>query len=77
MAAPGTRNPELLRECSLLGGMCVEGTMTRQVAERLMILACKYNGLLAEDGLKQCRDTIRSGLEDGIRYWGLPLGGDG
>jgi hypothetical protein len=37
------------------------------------MLACKHNRLLAEDGEKQCRATIMSGLEAGIAYWSLPL----
>ena len=32
-----------------------------------MLRACKANGLLGEDGEKQCRDTLRSGIEAGMR----------
>jgi hypothetical protein len=73
MAKRGERNPTLWEMADLCGGMIVEGSITRSGAEAMLMLACKHNGLLAEDGEKKCRATIRSGLEAGIAYWSLPL----
>jgi hypothetical protein len=72
-AEPGERNPTLWEMADLLGGMVVEGSVSRLMAERGLMLACKHNGLLDEDGRKQCLATIKSGLEAGIAYWSLPL----
>ena len=57
----------------LFGGMVVEGSILRWEAEKLLMLACKHNGLWAEDGAAKCRATIKSGLNHGIEYWSLPL----
>jgi hypothetical protein len=73
MAKRGTRNPELNKMAGLFGGMVVEGSILRWEAEKLLMLACKHNGLLAEDGAAKCKATIKSGLDHGIEYWGLPL----
>jgi hypothetical protein len=74
-AKPGTRNPELNKMAGLLGGMVVEGSVSRRAAEQMLMLACKHNGLLAEDGAAKCKATIKSGLDHGIEYWGRALEG--
>jgi hypothetical protein len=62
----GNRNNLLHWAACRFGNMVGEGKMTRHVAEHLLISAAKTCGLWREDGERQCRATINSGLDVGI-----------
>ena len=66
-AQPGNRNAMLNWAAFQMGLMVVEGLLKRQVAEAVLCSAAHSNGLWREDGREQCRATIRSGLEAGIK----------
>lgn len=65
-ATSGNRNNLLHWAACRFGNMIGEGKMTRHVAEHLLISAAKTCGVWREDGERQCRATINSGLDVGI-----------
>src|SRR5262249_11936077 len=65
---PGNRNALLNWTAYTFGRILVEGHFrTRRDAETLLRGAAWINGLWQEDGAEQCRATIKSGLDAGIR----------
>jgi hypothetical protein len=64
----GGRRNHLLNVLSYkLGRLIVRGWIGRDQVEDYLLAACEANGLLAEDGRRQCRATIASGIEAGMR----------
>jgi bifunctional DNA primase/polymerase-like protein/uncharacterized protein DUF3987 len=61
----GNRNNALNGIAFRLGRLVARGWLSASDVESMLMNACASNGLLQEDGQKQCRDTIRSGLEAG------------
>ena len=63
------RVPESFAECAGVqdGQVDCKGLDRAGRVEEYLLRACKANGLLGEDGEKQCRDTLRSGIEAGMR----------
>ena len=65
---PGNRNALLNWTAYTFGRILVEGFIkTRRDAEWLLRSGAWINGLWQEDGAEQCRATIKSGLDAGIR----------
>jgi len=61
----GNRNATLNAIAYRLGRMVARKWLAESEIESALIDACAANGLLNDDGHKQCRDTIRSGLKGG------------
>jgi hypothetical protein len=59
----GTRNPELFRAACNLGKYKHHGVLPEGEIVSALMGACASNGLLKEDGQRQCLQTINSGLE--------------
>ncbi len=66
-APKGKRNPQLNDSSLKLGHYVGGGELDEKRVIDVMMEACARSGLLADDGKKQCLDTIRSGLEAGKR----------
>ena len=65
---PGNRNALLNWTAYIFGRILVEGFIkTRRDAEALLRSAAWINGLWREDGAAQCKATIKSGLDAGVR----------
>lgn len=56
-----------------LGRMIAAGWIDRTTVESHLEHACGSNGLWKEDGPNQCRATIRSGIDSGIKAGSPPL----
>jgi hypothetical protein len=69
--AQGNRNAVLNWAAYQFGGMIVERIVVRKVAEALLVQAAKANGLWRDDGEARCWATINSGIEAGIRDYGV------
>jgi hypothetical protein len=50
-----------------MGRLIVRRWLWRPLAEESLLEACGANGLLEEDGKKQCEDSIASGIEAGMQ----------
>lgn len=64
---PGNRNDTLNRAAFALGPLVVAGLLDRAEVEARLYAASVENGLVADDGERAVRATIRSGLDAGIR----------
>lgn len=66
LAAPlHSRNDTLYREALKLGSLVADGHVSVGEVERDLMQACLHNGLVQEDGERQCMRTIKSGLDTG------------
>jgi hypothetical protein len=63
----GCRNHLLNVLAYKMGRLVVRGWVKRDRVEDYLLRACAANGLLAEDGEKQCRDTLASGIKAGMQ----------
>lgn len=63
----GGRNHQLNRASFSLHQLVAGGELDRGEVEHRLIQACEANGLLAEDGLRQCLASIRSGARAGFQ----------
>jgi hypothetical protein len=61
-AAPGRRNAALNHAAWTLGRWVAASTLEQATAEDSLYSAAERNGLIADDGQRQCWATIRSGL---------------
>jgi hypothetical protein len=50
-----------------MGRQIARGWITYERVEEFLLRACKANGLLAEDSEQQCRATIASGINAGMK----------
>ena len=60
---PGGRNPQLFSSACAVGRYVHHGLLSEQEFVAAFLGACQANGLLDEDGLRQCRATIQKGLD--------------
>jgi hypothetical protein len=63
----GSRNHLLNVLAYKMGRLIVRGWITCERVERYLLKCCEANGLLASDGERQCRATIASGINAGMR----------
>ncbi len=63
----GSRNKHLFKSAAALGGLIGPGRLHREEVERGLEAACDSNGLVADEGLKSVRATIKSGIERGFQ----------
>ena len=67
-AAPeGARNQQLNVSAFRMGQLMAEGMLTEAEIVAALIDACAHNGLLADDGRRQCLATISSGIAAGLQ----------
>jgi hypothetical protein len=66
--APGGRNHRLNRASFCLHQLVGGGELEAGEVERCLIEAATANGLVADDGMRQCLATIRSGALAGMKY---------
>jgi hypothetical protein len=64
--APGGRNAALNRPAWTLGRWVAAGALDQAVVEVELCAAATRNGLVADDGSRQCWATIRSGPGAGL-----------
>jgi hypothetical protein len=64
----GQRNIKLNALAYKMGRLIVRGWIMRDQVELLLLRACEANGLIADDGLAQCRLTLASGINAGMEY---------
>jgi hypothetical protein len=50
-----------------MGRLIARGWITRERVESYLLKSCEACGLLTDDGLQQCRDTIDSGIRAGMK----------
>jgi hypothetical protein len=67
MCPKGSRNKKLNDLAFSMGRQIVRGWIARDRVEEFLLRACKASGLLDDDGLAQCRATIASGINAGMR----------
>jgi hypothetical protein len=65
--ASGERNAALNRAAWTLGHWVAAGALDQGEVEDVLYAAAEHNGLVADDGQRQCWATIRSGLAAGLR----------
>jgi hypothetical protein len=65
--APGGRNSALNRAAWTRGRWIVAGAREQAKVEDALYVAALGNGLVADDGARQCWATIRSGLSAGLQ----------
>jgi len=65
-APAGTRNHQLNRSAFSLGQLVAAGILGEDQVAAALRRAAERNGLLADDGPRQCEATIRSGLRAGM-----------
>ena len=65
-APPGTRNHQLNCSAFSLGQLVAAGLLDQDQVAAALLLGAERSGLLADDGLRQCEATIRSGLRAGM-----------
>jgi hypothetical protein len=63
----GQRNTKLNVLSYNMGRLIVRGWIPRDRVETYLLNCCEANGLLADDGLAQCRATIASGINAGMK----------
>jgi Bifunctional DNA primase/polymerase, N-terminal len=66
--APGGRNHRLNRSSFCLYQLVAGEELKADDVDQALIKACEANGLMAEDGMRQCVATIRSGAVAGMKY---------
>ena len=71
-ADPGQRNEALNRSAFHCGQWIGSGCLQRGNVEALLLCAAEANGLTADDGRRAVTNTIRSGVNAGIREPKLP-----
>ena len=64
---PGGRNTTLNAAVFTLGRWIAAGRLEQTVVENALYAAAERNGLVADDGHRQCWATIRSGLSAGLQ----------
>lgn len=64
--APGGRNNALNHAAWTLGHWVAAGALGQAAVEDALYVAALRNGLVADDGPRQCWATIRSGLSKGL-----------
>ena len=64
---PGRRNDALNHAAWTLGRRIVSGALEQADVEEALYAAALANGLVADDGERQCWATIRSGLSAGLQ----------
>ena len=64
--AEGSRNTKLNALAYKMGRLIVRGWLPRERVESYLLKACEACGVLADDGLAQCRATIASGINAGM-----------
>ena len=65
--APGGRNTALNKAAWKLGRWVAAGALEQADVEDELYSAAEVNGLVADDGERQCWATIRSGLSKGLQ----------
>ena len=65
--APGGRNDALNRAAWTLGRWIAAGALEQGDVEDELYAAAEHNGLVGDDGDRQCWATIRSGLSAGLQ----------
>ena len=65
--SPGGRNAALNRAAWTLGRWVAAGALEQGAVEDELYAAGARNGLVADDGERQCWATIRSGLSAGLQ----------
>ena len=65
--APGGRNDALNRAAWTLGRWVAAGALEQRDVEDELHAAAEVNGLVADDGERQCWATIRNGLNAGLQ----------
>ena len=66
-AQPGRRNASLNDTAWTIGHWIAAGTLEQSDVEETLYAAAVANGLVADDGERQCWATICSGLGAGLR----------
>jgi hypothetical protein len=66
-ATPGGRNAALNHAAWTLGRWVAAGALAQAEVEETLYAAAELNGLVADDGQRQCWATIRSGLNAGMQ----------
>jgi hypothetical protein len=66
-AAPGGRNTALNRAACTLGRWVAAGGLEQADVEDALYAAAVLNGLVGDDGERQCWAMIRSGLSAGLQ----------
>jgi hypothetical protein len=66
-AQPGGRNAALNHAAWTLGRLLAAGFFDQIYVEEELYAAAEANGLVADDGQRQCWATIRSGLSAGLQ----------
>ena len=66
MRGPGARNNALFAAGCKLGKFVHHGFLPRSEVEAALLGACETNGLIADDGLRQCRQSLESGLSKAV-----------
>jgi hypothetical protein len=51
-----------------MGRLIANGWIDREQVEDYLLECCEANGLLKDDGVGQCRLTLVSGLNAGMKY---------
>jgi hypothetical protein len=67
MCREGSRNVKLNALAYNMGRLIVRGWIPRDRVESYLMKCCEANGLLADDGLAQCRATLASGINAGMK----------
>ena len=65
-APEGTRNDALARAAFSFGRMAAAGWISEEMASIQLLQACEANGLLKDDGGRQCGATIAGGIRKGL-----------
>jgi hypothetical protein len=63
----GQRNIKLNAIAYSMGRQIARGWIARDRVEEFLLKACKANGLFKDDGDAQCRATIASGINAGMK----------
>ena len=64
----GKRNRKLNVLAFNMGRLIARNWIGRLKVESCLMQACASNGLLKDDGIEQCRATLASGINAGMRY---------
>ncbi len=65
-ARPGGRNAALNRAAWTVGRWTAAGALDQIYVEEELIAAAEANGLVTDDGVRQCWATLHSGLSKGL-----------
>jgi hypothetical protein len=64
----GARNATLNGLAYSLGRQIARGWVSVEQVEKLLLWACRDNGLIEDDGEEQCLATLKSGIGAGMRW---------